>query len=78
MSQALRLITIALGLLLIWQCVVWISGVPKFILPGPTRVAESLITHWTLIAPRAGITAMEILLGLVCVALFWVVFPPSV
>lgn len=66
MTQALRLITIALGLLLIWQCVVWISGVPKFILPGPTRVAESLITHWTLIAPHAGITAMEILLGLVC------------
>ena len=66
MTQALRLITIALGLLLIWQCVVWISGVPKFILPGPMRVAESLITHWTLIAPHAGITAMEIVLGLVC------------
>ncbi len=66
MRQALRLITIAVGLLLIWQCIVWISGVPKFILPGPVRVAEALIAQFPLIAPHAGITAMEIVLGLLC------------
>ena len=66
MRQALRLFTIAVGLLLIWQCVVWISGVPKFILPGPVRVAEALIAQFTVIAPHAGITAMEIVLGLLC------------
>lgn len=66
MTQLLRLITIAVGLLLIWQCIVWISGVPKFILPGPVRVAETLVAQFTVIAPHAGITAMEIVLGLLC------------
>ena len=66
MTQALRLITIALGLLLLWQCIVWISDVPKFILPGPMRVAETLISQYARIAPHAGITALEIVLGLIC------------
>ncbi|WP_349359423.1 ABC transporter permease [Stappia sp.] len=51
--------------LAIWQAVVWITGVPPFILPGPARVADSLIDNAALIAGHAWITIAEVLIGLV-------------
>jgi putative hydroxymethylpyrimidine transport system permease protein len=50
--------------LLIWQGVVWASGVPHFILPGPGRVAASLWTNATVLWDHARFTAANLLIGL--------------
>lgn len=55
----------ALGLLAGWQGLVWITGVPPFILPGPLAVVARLFGSFGLIASHAWITALEILLGFV-------------
>ncbi|MEQ8653726.1 MAG: ABC transporter permease [Kiloniellales bacterium] len=47
-----------------WQIVVWLTGVPHFILPGPIRVAEALYQHRLLIAEEAVVTIAEVLIGL--------------
>lgn len=59
-----RGVTIALGLVLLWQLVVWLTAVPPFILPGPLRVAEALTGSWPLLLRHAAVTSTEILLGL--------------
>ncbi|MGY6635205.1 MAG: ABC transporter permease [Alkalilacustris sp.] len=51
----------ALGL---WQAVVWATGVPAFILPGPGRVAASLWTHAPLLWEHARFTAVNLGVGL--------------
>lgn len=62
-------VTYALGAaafaLLIWQGVVWVTGVPSFILPSPMRVARAAIENRVLIAENARVTATEVLLGLI-------------
>ncbi|EEB82905.1 binding-protein-dependent transport systems inner membrane component [Roseobacter sp. GAI101] len=50
--------------LLLWQGVVWITGVPAFILPSPLRVAQAAIANRALIAENALVTATEVILGL--------------
>ena len=67
--RALRLATIALGLLGLWQAAVWATGVPRYILPGPDRVLAALVERHDTILPNAAITAAEILAGLVLGAL---------
>ena len=49
----------------VWQSVVWITGVQKFILPGPMLVAETLWTSRALIFEHMWITIAEVLAGLV-------------
>jgi putative hydroxymethylpyrimidine transport system permease protein len=62
---ALRIPITLLGLLLLWQAVVWLTGVPGFILPGPARVAEAFVARWDVLLVHALTTAGEILLGMV-------------
>jgi putative hydroxymethylpyrimidine transport system permease protein len=57
------LLAVAGGLAL-WQAAVWASGVPAFILPGPWRVAETLVLQAPLILRHAMVTASEVLLGI--------------
>lgn len=52
------------GLIAAWQAVVSIGGLPPYLLPGPAAVLAALIDRWWLIAPHAGRTLVEILLGL--------------
>ena len=59
-----RIIVLAIGLLLIWQTVVFITGVPPYILPGPGPVARALLGHGPELLYHMGITSSEILLGL--------------
>jgi putative hydroxymethylpyrimidine transport system permease protein len=59
-----------LGLLCAWQLLVWVSGVPPFILPGPLLVLEAVIQHHALLARHAGVTLVEILLGILLGSLF--------
>ncbi len=53
----------ALGLS-VWQGVVWATGLPHFILPGPLRVAAAFVDSWELIAEHAVVTMGEVLIGL--------------
>jgi putative hydroxymethylpyrimidine transport system permease protein len=51
--------------LFLWQGIVWITGVPPFILPSPLRVAEAAFANRLLIAENALVTATEVVLGLI-------------
>ncbi|MEO0330004.1 MAG: ABC transporter permease [Pseudomonadota bacterium] len=48
----------------VWQLIVSLTGLPKFILPGPLLVAETWWDSREIIAEHATITAIEVLLGL--------------
>jgi putative hydroxymethylpyrimidine transport system permease protein len=60
----LRGLLIFLGLVAAWQALVSLTGVESFILPAPLAVAEALAARWDLLAEHAGVTILEILLGL--------------
>ena len=53
-----------LGLIAIWQLIVSLTGVPRFILPSPLLVGTSFVENFELIAEHAFITSIEIMLGL--------------
>jgi putative hydroxymethylpyrimidine transport system permease protein len=59
-----RPLLVLLGLLLLWQALVWLSGVPPFLLPPPSAVARALVASAPLLLDQALITLSEILLGL--------------
>lgn len=63
--KLLRPFVITAGLLLFWQGLVLVTGVPPYILPGPWRVGVALVTRADLIGGHAGATLLEIVLGLV-------------
>ncbi|ULG70872.1 ABC transporter permease [Marinobacterium sediminicola] len=62
--RLLRPLIITLGLLVIWQLVVWLTHAPRFILPGPLLVLETLFSQFPLLMKHAAVTLVEILLGL--------------
>ena len=55
---------------LLWQGLVWITGVPSFILPSPTRVIQAALENRLLIAENALVTATEVHLGLIIATAF--------
>lgn len=63
--RLLRPLVTVSGILLAWQALVWATGVPPFILPGPLRVAGALVAQPRLLLHHAGVTLSEILLGMV-------------
>ncbi len=60
-----RLIFILSGLVLIWQAIVLVTGVPAYILPGPIRVAEAFQSHTGPLFDHTMTTLFEIIAGLV-------------
>ena len=60
-----RPLLILVGLLLLWQGLVWLTQVPAFLLPPPTAVASALAHAGPLLLEHAQVTLLEILLGLV-------------
>ncbi|MRG72678.1 ABC transporter permease subunit [Alphaproteobacteria bacterium HT1-32] len=64
MTSGLRMLAITVLLLLGWQLVVWLTGVPPYLLPGPMAVAVTLVDDFGYILHHAGVTGLEILLGL--------------
>ena len=50
--------------LTLWQAVVWLTGVPHFILPGPARVGAALLTNAALLMEQAGVTLANLAMGL--------------
>ncbi len=57
------LVTIG-GLLLLWQAVVWATGVAPYILPAPRVVAIAWLGRPDYLLTNAAVTAAEMLLGL--------------
>ena len=53
----------------VWQAIVSLTGLPKFILPGPALVAETWWTNRAVIAEHTLITLIEVLIGLILGAL---------
>lgn len=53
-----------LGLIL-WQTLVWVTDLPRFILPGPVLVADTMWSDRALLAEHALVTISEILIGLI-------------
>ena len=49
----------------VWQLVVWLSGVPHYILPDPLRVWNAFLFDFELIIEHAQITISEVLIGLI-------------
>lgn len=64
MNRTFKLAAVVAVLIGIWQAVVWLSGVPPFILPEPASVVHALIDNHELIAFHAGITSLEVSIGL--------------
>jgi putative hydroxymethylpyrimidine transport system permease protein len=64
MIRILRLATVALGLLLIWQAVCWVSGAPPYILPAPFEVFSAAVGRADELALHSRATITEIVLGL--------------
>ncbi len=62
--RVLRPLIILCGILILWQAVVWLTGAPPFILPGPLAVAAAWVENAGLILHHSLFTATEILLGL--------------
>jgi len=59
-----RLLVLGAGLLAGWQWLVWASGVPPYILPGPGPVAAAIVEHGPVLMGHLRITFMEIVIGL--------------
>lgn len=67
--RVLRPLVILAVLLVLWQVAVWLTEVPRFILPGPWEVLQTLAAKGDVILAHAGVTAAEIGLGLALGAL---------
>jgi putative hydroxymethylpyrimidine transport system permease protein len=60
----MRPLVTAIGLLLAWEALVWLTGVPPYILPPPSRVLAVLVERADLLFAEALTTAAEMLIGL--------------
>lgn len=60
----MRIVAVLIVLvLMLWQAVIWLTGVPAFLLPAPLSVAEALWLNRAEIARHAGYTLAEVVLG---------------
>jgi len=62
-ARLARLMTLPV-LLVAWQFAAWAAGGHSYILPGPVLVADAWLAHWDTILRQAGITFLEIGIGL--------------
>lgn len=61
----MRPLITAIGLLLAWEGLVWVTGVPVYILPPPSRMGVVLVERFDLLMEQAVWTATEMVLGLI-------------
>ena len=62
--SCVRVPILVLGLIVLWQLLVIITGVPPYILPAPPAVAQALVLHWSILQGHLLTTLAEILAGL--------------
>jgi putative hydroxymethylpyrimidine transport system permease protein len=61
----IRLFCIAVGIVFSWQVVVFFTGVPPYILPGPLKVVKAAYGNAGSLAGHAVTTFIEIVVGLI-------------
>jgi NitT/TauT family transport system permease protein len=49
-------ICVVIALILIWQLIITVNGIPQYILPGPLAVAKSLYNDWGTLSPALWVT----------------------
>ncbi|MEE2997126.1 MAG: ABC transporter permease [Pseudomonadota bacterium] len=64
-ATAIRPLIIFAGLIAIWQMIVSLTDVPRYILPGPADVLGAFDGRFDTLAENAGITLIEILAGFI-------------
>jgi len=62
--KLVRFVSIPLGLVLIWQAIVLLTGVPPYILPDPLSVVEAALSHSEALFEHSVTTLIEIVAGL--------------
>jgi putative hydroxymethylpyrimidine transport system permease protein len=62
--KLVRFVAIPLGLVLIWQAIVLLTGVPPYILPDPLSVVEAVFSHSGSLFEHSVTTLIEIVAGL--------------
>ncbi len=67
-----RIILLTIGLLIIWQAIVWLGSLPPYILPGPGAVLKTAYQQRSLLLHQGMLTLTETLLGLLCGSLLGV------
>lgn len=72
MRRVLDIILGSAAAIACWQILVWVTGVPHFILPGPIMVAKSYVTYGGLIFENTLVTLSEVLAGILLGLLFGV------
>jgi NitT/TauT family transport system permease protein len=65
-------VVFGIGLLVLWELVVRVAGVPAFLLPAPSAIAEEIGTQFSVILSTAAITGGNALVGLVAGFVFGV------
>ena len=60
----IRSIVILFGLVMIWQAIIMVTGVPAYILPGPINVVQAALSHTGPLMEHAMTTLLEIIAGL--------------
>ena len=69
LKSAMRTLAVCAALVMLWQISVIQGDLPHYILPGPARVLEAFWHARILLAENGAITALEMVLGLICGAL---------
>ncbi|MBU2648882.1 ABC transporter permease [bacterium] len=62
--KIIRFLTLVGGLLLLWELVVDVAGLPHYILPGPMAVARAVYLKFAILLVHGFTTLIEILAGL--------------
>jgi putative hydroxymethylpyrimidine transport system permease protein len=63
--SSLASLLVVLTLLTVWEAACRWLQIPDFILPPPSRIIEVAVLQAAVILPHAGITAMEVLIGII-------------
>ena len=64
MKQVGKILLITVALIALWQLVVTVFSLPRYIVASPWDVAQTLVKQWPLLFKNAKVTLLEILLGL--------------
>ena len=62
--KVIRLCILTGGMLILWQSLVSLTGVPRYILPGPVPVAYAAVDNWSVLSGHLATTIVEIIAGL--------------
>lgn len=68
--RLIQFMIVAGCLLVLWQGIVWASGVPPYILPPPGNVLHAIVDKWPSLMAHGWVTLIEIVCGLALGVLF--------